>query len=264
LPRTFNISVAPNGARRTKADHPALPISTREIAETARSCYVVGADEIHLHVRDENGDHSLDAGRYRAAIAAISELAPDMAVQVTTEAAGIYDVPSQLACLEQLCPNAASVSVREMNRDTATAARLYAYADEAGIDLQHICYDLTDIAMLAHWQQTSIVSDASNSVLFVLGSYVPQVAAQPTDLDPFLAATDGWALNWAICAFGRNEAACLHHALEQGGNVRTGFENNFHLPNGQLAPDNSELVRLARSAGLSLGLTPRPHPEPVP
>ena len=255
--------MAPNGARRTKADHPALPISTEEVAETALSCFDAGANAIHLHVRDGDGRHSLDVGRYRDAIAAISDLAPMMSIQVTTEAAGIYDVPAQFACLAQLCPDAASVSVREMNRDSGTAARLYAFADEAGIDLQHICYDLTDLATLAQWQRAGIIGEPPHSVLFVLGKYQPQVLAKPADLDPFLAATDDWALDWSICAFGRDEATCLLYALERGGNVRTGFENNIHLPNGQLASDNSELVRLTRSAGLSLGLTPHPHPEPV-
>jgi uncharacterized protein (DUF849 family) len=37
------IMVAPNGARRTKADHPAVPMTIAEIVETARQCYAEGA-----------------------------------------------------------------------------------------------------------------------------------------------------------------------------------------------------------------------------
>jgi uncharacterized protein (DUF849 family) len=262
--RVFTITVAPNDARRGKVDHPALPISTEEIARTAKMCFDAGADAIHLHVRDKDGRHSLDAGRYRGTISAISTSAPLMAIQVTTEAAGIYDVPAQLACLEQLCPDAASVSVREMACDPDVAARLYAFADEAEIDLQHICYDLADVATLKRWQESGLVSKTLNDVLFVLGKYTPSVVARPSDLDPFLHAIAGWALNWSVCALGGNEAACLRYALEQGGDVRTGFENNIQLPNGQPARDNSELVAISRKAGLSLGLTPSLHPEPRP
>lgn len=264
MSREFTITVAPNGARRSKSDHPALPISTEEIAATAKSCHDAGADVIHLHVRDKDGRHSLDASRYRATIAAISQMAPNMAIQVTTEAAGQYDVAAQYACLRHLRPDAASVSVREMNRDPDNAARLYAFAAEAGIDLQHICYDLRDIATLAHWQKTRIINETTAPVLFVLGSYSPQVSARPTDLDRFLTATKGWAINWSVCAFGRNEAACLRYAMQQGGNIRTGFENNIYLPDGQIAPDNQDLVRRARIAGLSLGLIPQTHPELIP
>ena len=71
------ITVAPNGARLQKSDHPAVPLSVDEIASTAAACWASGADALHLHVRDAQGKHSLDAGRYRAALDAIGELAPE-------------------------------------------------------------------------------------------------------------------------------------------------------------------------------------------
>lgn len=263
MPREVSISVAPNGARRTKGDHSALPIRIDEIADTARSCFDAGANTIHLHIREDDGRHSLDVGRYRETLSAIRQSAPKMAVQVTTEAAGIFDVKAQYHCLHQLRPACASVSVREMNRDPFTAGLLYGFVAEAGIKVQHICYDLQDVATLRQWQKAGIVSEASNSVLFVLGRYQPATAARPGDLDPFLNATHGWNPNWSVCAFGKEEAACLSYAMKRGGNVRTGFENNFHLPNGTLARDNTELVSLVRKAALCQGLSLRNHPEPV-
>ena len=47
LPR---LMVAPNGARRGKGDHPALPITDAEMIATARACHTAGADGIHLHI----------------------------------------------------------------------------------------------------------------------------------------------------------------------------------------------------------------------
>ena len=46
------LTVAPNGGRKTKADHPALPLSPDELARTAAECLERGASMIHLHVRD--------------------------------------------------------------------------------------------------------------------------------------------------------------------------------------------------------------------
>ena len=54
------IMVAPNGARKTKADHPALPITPAELAATASACLEAGAAAIHLHVRDRDGGHTLE------------------------------------------------------------------------------------------------------------------------------------------------------------------------------------------------------------
>ena len=59
LPR---LMVAPNGARKIKKDHPAVPLTISETVATAKSCYEAGAGAIHLHVRDKEGQHVLDAG----------------------------------------------------------------------------------------------------------------------------------------------------------------------------------------------------------
>lgn len=66
LPR---LMVAPTGARRGKADHPALPVSIPEIVATAVACFAAGARAIHAHVRDAGGLHSLDPGLYRELLA---------------------------------------------------------------------------------------------------------------------------------------------------------------------------------------------------
>lgn len=259
----FSVTVAPNGARRNKADHPALPISVAETAQTAKACFAAGADCIHLHIRDDNGQHSLDAGRYKEAIAAINQAAPAMSVQITTEAAGVFDVPAQYACLKQVRPKAVSVSVREMARDVAVATKLYGFAAEAGIEVQHILYDITDVALLNKWWQSGIIARTMHSALFVLGQYQPPVLAQPKDLAAFLDATSDMKLNWTVCAFGQNELACMREALKHGGNIRVGFENNMHLPDGSVAPDNAELVALAVRAGMKLGLHPYRQMEPI-
>ena len=86
------LAVAPNGARKTKADHPALPIGPEELAETAKACAGAGASMIHLHVRDAEGQHSLDVGRYLAATEAIrAAVGEDLVIQIlNTEAQSGY------------------------------------------------------------------------------------------------------------------------------------------------------------------------------
>ncbi len=250
----FTVTVAPNGAHRTKASHPALPMTTGEIADTARACFKAGATGIHLHVRDAAGQHSLDAGRYRDAIGAITALAPAMKIQVTTEAAGIYNVAEQFACLQQLVPKAASVSIREMVRDPQTAARLYAFAAEAGIEVQHILYSPKDVAQLRAWFDDGTIDTQMRSAIYVLGQYAPPTLATPVDLIPLLAAAKGLHLDWSICAFGHHELACAAHAQKLGGSIRIGFENNLELPDGTPARDNAQLISLAIAQGNSLGL----------
>ncbi len=96
----YGITVAPTGARRQTFDHPNLPLTADDIASTAHACFLAGAHRLHLHVREADGSHSLDASRYRVAIVAVSDAAPSMLIQITTESAGRYSVADQLACLK--------------------------------------------------------------------------------------------------------------------------------------------------------------------
>ncbi len=254
--RRPEVTVAPTGARRTSADHPQLPITIDEIAVCARLCQAAGAQRIHLHVRDDTGAHSLDCGRYREATAAVRAAAPGMAIQLTTEAAGRFGVAAQLAVIEGLRPGEASVSIRETMRDRALAARLYAAAAEAGTNVQHILYDLQDIALLRRAQAAGIVPDTSGGFLLVLGRYQPPRDAQAGDLAPLLAALQPGAAGWSACAFGRSEHACLIRAAAMGGHLRVGFENNVCRPDGTLARDNAEnvarIVNMVRGSARAL------------
>ena len=235
------IMVAPNGARRGKKDHLALPVTTPEIVETARACFAAGADALHLHVRDDNGKHSLDASRYKEALSELARAVPKMRVQITTEAAGAYDVPAQLSCLNAVQPDWASISVREIARQADLADRVYGACADQDTEVQHILYDTADIQLLQDWQSRGIVRDGQDSVLFVLGRCSGRQASAPSYLDPFLAAI-AHARAWMICAFGRNEHACLARAATQGGDLRIGFENSLLNADGAAYADNAASV----------------------
>ncbi len=45
-----------------------------------------------------------------------------------------------------------------------------------------------------------------------------------------------------VCAFGRDEAACVSAGALLGGDIRVGFENNLLLPDGSMASTNASLV----------------------
>jgi len=235
------IMVAPNGARRGKTDHAALPITAGEIAETAHSCHVAGADGLHLHVRDDQGAHSLDAGRYREAIDEVTRLVPDMRIQITTEAVGIYDVAAQLDCLQQVRPGWASISIREIARAPGLADRVYGACADMGCEVQHILYDTEDVALLQQWQTDGTVRPDQTSVLFVLGRYAAGQVSQPGELDAFLTALPD-APKWMLCAFGPQEHACLIAAMQRGGDARVGFENSLLRADGTLHADNASSV----------------------
>lgn len=243
LPR---LMVAPTGARRTKADHPALPITLPEIIATAKACHAAGADGLHLHVRDAEGRHSLDAGLYSEALAALAEIVPDMAVQITTEAVGIYSPAEQRAVVEAVQPSLVSVSLAEMTggRDMDTALEFYTNCRTSGIAVQHILYGEGDLRLMSQLLDSGKLHASDLQLIFVLGRYTKGQTSAPEDLQPFtdwLAASDLDA-DWAVCAFGPRETDCLVAAHRQGGKLRVGFENSLWNSDGSLAKDNAERV----------------------
>lgn len=235
------IMVAPNGARRDKIDHPSLPIDLSDTIATAQACQRAGADALHLHVRDAKGRHSLDAGRYREALAALKAEVPALALQITTESAGIFTPQDQLDCLERVRPEWASISVREINHAPKLAGRLYALCADQGTRVQHIAYDASDLKLLQDWRQRGIVGADQDEVICVLGAYTPPRAGTPSDLAPLVPRLDG--LRFAVCAFGRHEEPCLVEAAKVGAEIlRVGFENNLVAPDGTLWRSNADAV----------------------
>jgi uncharacterized protein (DUF849 family) len=240
------VGVAPNGGRRTKADHPAIPLTAAELARTAAECAEAGAAMIHVHVRDGNGRHLLDAGAYRDAIAAIRRAVGDrLVVQITSESLGIYSPAEQMAVVREVRPQAVSLALRELVPDTKSEeefARFVGWLRSEAIVPQIILYSPEEARAFAGLQRRGLVPDAGLPVLYVLGRYTREQRSAPKDLLPFLAPDMPRFGHWSACAFGRHEAACVCAAALLGGHVRVGFENNLLLPDGRAAASNADLV----------------------
>ncbi len=254
------LAVAPNGGRRVKTDHPAIPLTPRDLAETAAACRDAGAAMIHVHVRDRDGNHLLDADAYRAAFAAIEgAVGNGLVLQMTSEALGVYAPAAQMAVVEAVRPEAVSLALREL---CPTAAEEQPFADfllrlkAIGTVPQMIVYSAEEFARLTALMRRGLVPWQDPPVLFVLGRYVAGQTSRPLDLLPFLAPGLPRPAHWMMCAFGRHEAACAAAAALLGGHVRVGFENNLFLPDGSTAPDNAASIAAVARALADLGLAP--------
>lgn len=262
LRRPFALAVAPNGARKTHVDHPRLPVTPDELAQCARECVDAGAAMIHLHVRKADATHSLEVADYVPAIAAVRKAVGDrLVLQLTTEAVGIYRPAQQIATVQALRPEAASVAVRELAPDDVAlpaAAQFFQWMHREHVVAQYILYDADDVRRYAALRASGAIPEGRHWVLFVLGRYSAGQKSSPSDLLPFLAAwteagLDRSGTQWAVCAFGRQEADCAAAAVMLGGHARIGFENNMTLPDGSTAPDNAGLLRAVRAPLQSLG-----------
>ncbi len=242
LPR---LMIAPNGATRTKADHPALPVTIAEIIAATIACVGAGADGLHAHVRDAAGRHVLDAGLYSEFLAEMRVRLPGLYVQITTEAVGRYTPAEQRAVVAAVQPGAVSVALREMMAGDEKAARdFYHDCAAADIEVQHILYDSAEVDRLAGLVGRGVIPGGRLAILHVLGRYASGQISTLDDINAPLARQSvlGPAVDWAVCAFGPAETAILAEVLRRGGKARIGFENNLLQPDGQPAQANAARV----------------------
>ncbi|MFC4175709.1 3-keto-5-aminohexanoate cleavage protein [Microvirga sp. GCM10011540] len=257
-PTPVSIAVAPNGGRRTKADHPALPMTPDELARTASECLAAGACMIHIHVRNDEGRHLLDADAYRQASAAIRQAVGErLVVQITSETLGFYRPEEQMAVVRETRPEAVSLALRELVPDEASEpafAEFMQWIQRERIAPHFILYAPEEAVRLAALLKRGVVPFESVPVLYALGRYTVAQTSSPSDLLPYIGPGMPAFPHWMVCAFGRREAACVTAAGLLGGHVRVGFENNLDLPDGARAETNADLVDRAAQALRTCGM----------
>ena len=243
------LMVAPNGARKVKKDHPAVPLTISEIVATAKSCNEAGAGAIHLHVRDKEGQHVLDAGLYKEALNELEHKVPNMHIQVTTEAVGKYSPADMRKLAYDVTPPGASIGTSELISSRIPEEediKLYKYLTEAGTKIQHILYKPEDIDLLIELLNKAEIPINDAWCLFVIGHYSGRIS-YPENISLFIKKMEeqNIKLDWAICAFAKEEVSCLKMAIKLGGKIRVGFENSLLMPDGSVAPNNETKVKAA-------------------
>jgi uncharacterized protein (DUF849 family) len=251
------LAVAPNGGRKVKADHPAVPLTPAELTVTAVRCLEAGAAMIHAHIRNADGSHLLDAAVYQDAVAAIRNAVGDrLVIQITSEALGKYTPAEQRAVVQAVKPEAVSLALRELvpdAREEQAFADLLGWMKRERVTPQIILYSAEDAARLAEFRSRGLIPFNRLPVLFVLGRYTAGQTSSPADLLPFVDAAAPKFDHWSVCAFGAQEVACVTAGALLGGHARVGFENNELLPDGSRAKGNEELVAAARRAIEAVG-----------
>jgi len=246
MKRLPKIMVAPNGAHRTKSDHAMLPVTIPELCQVALSCFNAGAEGIHIHVRDDHGKHSLDTELYKEALAELSKTVPEMLLQITSEAGGLFGPETQRNAVLKSGANYVSVAAKEMalEPDVSVTRRFYSECEFRGIAVQHIIYEPKDLYVLKRFLSAGAIADPNLQLLFVLGRYTPDGAKGPEALTQFQVLMSDIEItpDWAVCAFGEQETNCLVAAKKLGGKLRVGFENSWFNRDGTVAMSNAERV----------------------
>lgn len=261
-----------SGVVANKDQHPAIPYTPEEYAAEARSAVDAGASMIHIHARKPDGTPSFEIEDYRNITDAIKAEIPDVIINFSTGAVGL-SVEKRLEYLEAIRPDVAALNMGSMNYAKYSKRRkefIFGFVfensfdviqqflnamNEYGIRPEHECFELghlasleplIDMGILEAPLQISLVhgvlggTPARPANLRHMASQVPQPGADGT----IELGGDG-VNNWGLVGVSREQWDLVPVAVEEGGNVRVGLEDNFYLPNGEMAKGNGELCEEA-------------------
>jgi 3-keto-5-aminohexanoate cleavage enzyme len=240
------LMVAPTGSKYSKADHPSIPLSPREIAADVAACVKAGASVAHLHARDAQGRSTQDPAVYREIIERIREVT-DVVIQISIGARG-FAVEEAIKPLV-LEPEMASLPLRNVMDEPGEVRTMASQMNKHGVVPSVDGSTLEMIQSAVELHRSGIFPDPL-CVGFILGD-PPSATDAEAKLRAFAGALPEGALWWALKG-GAHMTAARTVALGMGGHIRTGLEDVAPPADGRQLT-NVELVERVASLAGSLG-----------
>jgi 3-keto-5-aminohexanoate cleavage enzyme len=241
------ITVAPTGAETSKEDCPQLPTTLEELVETARRCQSAGAAMIHVHIRDEDHQPTLDLGRLTDTVDAL-HAETDLVVQLSTGGSVHDPLEDRLRVLDAQ-PDACSLTMGTTNFGNDVFSNpwpfiteLYQLTQEREVVPEFELFDLGHVAALQRLlTKFGLPYGGRVHVDLVMG--VP--GGMPGTADALVAAVAGLpeeVTSWSATGIGRSTLAVALASLSKGGHLRVGMEDVLTLSRGVPVEHNEQLV----------------------
>ena len=260
-----------SGAVANREQCPAIPYTPDEYGAEARRAVEEGATMIHIHARRPDGTPSYEIEDFRAITEAIQAEAGDVIINYSTGAIGI-PVEKRIEYLRELRPDVAALNMGSMNyakysrkrkdfvfkavfeNSFDTIIQLLRAMNELGIRPEHECFDAGHVANLDPLIDMGLLEEPLQieAVMGVTGGIraTPKNLAHMADQIPRGAESRN---NWGVIGISRAQWRLVAAAAALGGNVRVGLEDNFYLPNGDMARSNGDLIAKARQIVENVG-----------
>ncbi|MBE2248476.1 MAG: 3-keto-5-aminohexanoate cleavage protein [Myxococcus sp.] len=283
------LTCALTGVLTDPAQH-GVPVTPEQMALEARRARDAGASIVHVHVRNQAPGlgrlPSWDPEDARRVCDAIRAECPELLINLSTGVVG-PDISGPAACLEAVKPELAALNAGSLNYlklrsndewawppmlfdNPVEKIEAFAKVMQAnGIVPECECFDTGILRSVALFARRAMVPTPPHvSLVMGVESGMPNKASWlPLLLEEMLPGT-----HWQVIGIGRQEVWALHQrCAELGGDLRTGLEDTFYLPDGSKASSNGPLIdalaKVAATAGRAvaspdearaiLGLRPR-------
>jgi len=265
------VTCALTGVLTDPAQHH-VPVTPEQMAREARAAFDSGATVMHVHFRQQ-GPGKGHLPSWEPAVAseiaqAIRESCPGVIFNQSTGTIG-PDVSGPIACIRTIRPDIAAANAGSLNYLKVRSDGRWAWPPilfdnpvekvkqfldamaETGALPEFECFDVGIVRCVEMYLRSGLYRGHPD-YNFVMGVE----SGMPADprLLPILIEHLVEGATWQVTAIGRQEIWPLHRrTAELGGNLRTGLEDTFYLPDGRKATSNGQLIEalvaIARQTG---------------
>ncbi|GLS23426.1 3-keto-5-aminohexanoate cleavage enzyme [Labrys miyagiensis] len=228
-----------NGNRK-RGFHPAIACTPAELATDARAAIEAGAEELHVHPRGHDGEQSLEPHDVGNALLAIRESVPGVPVGIST----LWDITpggrARQAPIREwrVLPDYVSINLIEED-----APEIMALMIRRGIGIEAGLWSVADALRFV------ALPSAERCLRILVEINEQDIEAGLHVARDILAVIRNAGLDLPILLHGADRTMWPIHeeALKRGLDRRIGLEDGVTLPDGKLAADNAELLRMAVS-----------------
>ena len=251
------ITAAVTGAWPKKENNPNVPMTPQEIADDVYACWKAGAAIAHLHMRDDNGDGTMDTAKFEETVNLIHTKYPDcdIILNLTTSGDIHADDEIRVAHVKKLKPEMASYDCGSMNwLHSGLFINSPKFLTDCGLLFQETntkpeieAFDPGMIGNAAYYIKKGVLKTPVH-FQFCMGcangipGTMKNLIFMKETADELVGKGN---YTWSCFGVGHSAMEMLYGAVALGGGIRVGMEDNVMYAKGQLAESNVQFVERA-------------------
>ena len=251
------ITAAVTGAWPKKENNPNVPMTPQEIADDVYACWKAGAAVAHLHMRDDEGNGTMDTAKFEETVNLIHTKYPDcdIVLNLTTSGDIHADDEIRVAHVKKLKPEMASYDCGSMNwLNSGLFLNTPKFLTDCGLLFQELgvkpeieAFDPGMIGNAAYYIKKGVLKTPVH-FQFCMGC-ANGIAGSMKNLIFMKETADELVgkgnYTWSCFGVGHSAMEMLYGAVSLGGNIRVGMEDNVMYEKGQLAESNVQFIERA-------------------
>ena len=251
------ITAAVTGAWPKKENNPNVPMTPQEIADDVYACWKAGAAIAHLHMRDDEGNGTMDTAKFEETVNLIHTKYPDcdIILNLTTSGDIHADDEIRVAHVKKLKPEMASYDCGSMNwLNSGLFINSPKFLTDCGLLFQETntkpeieAFDPGMIGNAAYYIKKGVLKTPVH-FQFCMGcangipGTMKNLIFMKETADELVGKGN---YTWSCFGVGHSAMEMLYGAVALGGGIRVGMEDNVMYAKGQLAESNVQFVERA-------------------